>query len=477
MKKKKLSPVWREIGVDLDTPVSVFLKLQRTGAKFLLESVEKGEKLGRYSFIGLNPSSVLKIEKEKMILDGQEIFFQKKDFLRKLREIFLSCEIISDQEFPPFIGGWIGYLGYDVIRFFEKLPDQLSSDLDMPVGILYLVKNILVFDHLKHRAKVITLTTSQEEEQEALKRIERMIQAIHVPLDLEKETKKTFSASKPQSNFNKREFEKIVKRAKEYILAGDIFQVVLSQRFSGKTTASPLEIYRKLRMINPSPYMFYLDFNDFQLIGSSPEALVRLNKESASLHPIAGTKPRGKNPLEDNQFAEELLRCEKENAEHVMLVDLARNDLGRVCLPHSIKVMKKMNLEKYSHVMHLVSEVRGLLDSKYDSLDLLKSTFPAGTVTGAPKIRAMEIIEELEREKRGPYSGAVGYIGLDGNMDMCIAIRMIIHQEGRYYLQAGAGIVADSIPSMEYRETLNKMAGLYQAIQMSEEIENDLVDR
>jgi anthranilate synthase component 1 len=473
----KLSPVWREIGVDLETPVSAFLKLRKLGAKFLLESVEKGEILGRYSFIGLNPSSTLKIKKEKMILDGQEVYFQKKDFLKKLREILFSFKVTSDQEFPPFVGGWIGYFGYDVIRFFENLPYQLSADLDLPEAILYLIKDILVFDHLKHRAKVITLISSQEENQEALKRIERIVQALNAPLDLRENAKKAMPTKKPQSNFGKAEFEKIVTKAKEYILAGDVFQVVLSQRFSSEASASPFEVYRKLRMINPSPYMFFLDFNDFQLIGSSPEALVRLDRETASLHPIAGTRPRGKTPQEDSQLAEELFQSEKEIAEHVMLVDLARNDLGKVSLPNTIKIKEKMNLEKYSHVMHLVSEVRSKLNPKFDALDLFRATFPAGTVTGAPKIRAMEIIEELERIRRGPYSGAVGYFGLDGNMDMCIAIRMIIHWKGKYYLQAGAGIVADSIPSMEYKETLNKMAGLHQAIKLTEEKEDDFDDR
>lgn len=473
----KLVPVWREIGVDLETPISAFLKLQKSGAKFLLESVEKGEKLGRYSFIGLNPSSTLRIKEENISLNGQEISFQKKDFLQKLREILFAYRVIPDHELPPFLGGWVGYLSYDIIRFFEALPTYRCSDLDMPWGILYLVKDLLVFDHIKHRAKVLTLKNPEEKNHNAQERIERIVQAINSPLSLGMINQKTIHPKKPQSNFKKKEFEKMVSRAKEYILAGDIYQVVLSQRFSGETPASPLHTYRKLRMINPSPYMFYLDFNDFQLIGSSPEALVRLNKEKATLHPIAGTRPRGNNAQEDNQLAEELFQSEKERAEHVMLVDLARNDLGRVCLPHTIKVQEKMNLEKYSHVMHLVSEVKGTLDSHFDSLDLFGATFPAGTVTGAPKIRAMEIIEELEKTRRGPYSGGVGYFGLDGNMDMCIAIRMIIHQKGKYYLQAGAGVVADSVPSMEYRETLNKIAGLYQAIKMAEERKDDPADR
>ena len=472
----KLVPVWKEIGVDLETPVSAFLKLQKTGAKFLLESVEKGEKLGRYSFIGLNPASTLKIKDEKMTLNGKKISFKRSNFTNKLREILFTQKIISDQELTPFSGGWVGYLGYDIIRFFEILPFKLPSSLNLPEGILYLVKDILVFDHIKHRAKVIILKSSKDDSQKVSRRIERIVQAINNPLNLKRDTQKTIQPKKPQSNFKKKEFEKAVEKAKEYILAGDIFQVVLSQRFSSETSAFPFQIYRKLRMINPSPYMFYIDFDDFQLIGSSPEALVRLNTKTASLHPIAGTRPRGKNPQEDSQLAEELFRSEKERAEHVMLVDLARNDLGRVCLPHTVRVEEKMNLEKYSHVMHLVSEVRGVLGPHFDALDLFSATFPAGTVTGAPKIRAMEIIEELEKTRRGPYSGAVGYFGLDGNMDMCIAIRMIMHRKGKYYLQAGAGIVADSIPSMEYRETLSKMAGLYQAVKMSEEKEDDIVD-
>lgn len=472
----KLVPVWREIGVDLETPVSAFLKLQRIGAKFLLESVEKGEKLGRYSFIGLNPSSTLITEEGRMILDGCEISFQREDFLEKLRKIIFSYRVIPYQEFPPFLGGWVGYLSYDIIRFFETLPHHLSSEPNLPLGILYLVKDILVFDHLKHRARIIALKSSKENNRSALERIESTVQAIHSPLSLQIKGQRTVKPKSPQSNFKKKEFETIVTRAKDYILAGDIFQVVLSQRFSGETPASPFEIYRKLRMINPSPYMFFLNFNGFQLIGSSPEALVRLDKETASLHPIAGTRPRGKNAQEDTRLAEELVQSEKERAEHVMLVDLARNDLGRVSLPRTIKVEEKMNLEKYSHVMHLVSEVRSTLDPRFDALDLFAATFPAGTVSGAPKIRAMEIIEELERTRRGPYSGGVGYFGLDGNMDMCIAIRMIIHQKGKYCLQAGAGIVADSDPSMEYRETLNKMAGLYQAIRMAEEGKDAVAD-
>lgn len=478
MKIANLTPISKEIPVDLETPVSTFLKLQREGAVFLLESVEKEEQVGRYSFIGLNPCSVLKIMDQKMILDGHEISFQNLDFLEKLRKILFAYQVNSGNETSPFFGGWIGFLGYDVIRFFESVPTHPIADYLIPEGILCLVKDIVVFDHYKHRAKVITSISSQKERAGALKRMDQIVEVINTPLT--QNNAKVISQSKgkiPQPNFTKREFERAVEKALEYILAGDIFQVVLSQRYSGKTTESPLDIYRMLRMINPSPYMFYLDFGDFHLIGSSPEALVRLNKRTATLRPIAGTRPRGRTHEEDSQLAEELQHDEKERAEHVMLVDLARNDLGKVCTPHSIKINERMNVEKYSHVMHLVSEVRGELERDFDALDLFKAAFPAGTVTGAPKIRAMEIIEELEKVKRGPYSGAVGYFGLNGDMDMCIAIRTIFYRNGEYFLQAGAGIVADSRPWFEHKETLNKMAGMHQAIKMSEEKGDDIAHR
>ncbi len=477
MKKVKLFPVCREIGVDLETPVSAFLKLQKQGAKLLLESVEKGEQLGRYSFIGLNPSSILKIENDSMNWNGTIFPFKKREFIQNFRRIIYSHQMDSDQELPPFSGGWVGYLGYDVNKYLENLPSELPEEWILPLGVFYLVKDVLVFDHVKHRAKVISLVSSREEEQNALKNIKNIQLALEGPLPSNGKNRNMKHCKGPLANFKKGEFEKIVRSAKEYILAGDILQVVLSQRYSGETDAFPFDIYRMLRMINPSPYMFFLDFNDFHLIGSSPEALVRLNDKKATLHPIAGTRPRGESSIEDKKLEDELMSDEKERAEHVMLVDLARNDLGRVCLPGTIKVKKRMNLEKYSHVMHLVSEAEGIMGPNVDALDLLKASFPAGTVTGAPKIRAMEIIEELEKVKRGPYSGTVGYFGLDGNMDMCIAIRMIICRGKKYHLQAGAGIVADSVPSLEYKETINKMKGLYQAIKYAQERRNDFINR
>lgn len=470
MKKKRLFPVWHEIDVDLETPVSAFLKLKKLGAQFLLESVEKGEQIGRYSFIGLKPTACLKIEKEKLSLDDKVIPISKDNFVPKLRELLFAYELRPEPGLPPFIGGWIGYLGYDLVRFFESIPDACPSAIDLPEGILYLVKDVLVFDHLKHRAKVVSLCSSNLEAEKKSQEKEKLIQQLQLPWEESRlSTQGQPGPHEPVANFGKKEFEGVVRKAKEYILAGDIFQVVLSHRYAGITSTSPFDVYRKLRMINPSPYMFYLDFQDFRLIGSSPEALVTLKNRKANLCPIAGTRPRGRTLEEDQSLEKELFQSEKEKAEHVMLVDLARNDLGKVCLPHSIKLHEVMSLERYSHVMHLVSKVEGTLNDRFDALDLFQAAFPAGTVTGAPKIRAMEIIDELEKIRRGPYSGAVGYFGLDGNMDLCIAIRMIVHQGDRYYLQAGAGIVADSLPEFEYKETLNKMEGLYQAVKQAEE--------
>ena len=476
MKKVELFPYWKEIVADLETPVSAFLKLRGLGAKFLLESVEKGEKLGRYSFIGLNPLSTIRIDEGKIFVDGSRVNSEPQEFLEKLRRVVFSYEVLPKPELSPLIGGWVGYLGYDIVRFFEPVKLDLSDGLPLPEGVLSLMRDIVVFDHITHSVKIITLTDRREASEAVFKRIEGIKTALNRFLDLRGKLRKREKSKRPKGNISQGDFEGLVKKAKEYILAGDVFQVVLSQRFTGETSAPPFEIYRALRTINPSPYMFFLDFDDFQLIGSSPEALAKLRGGIASVHPIAGTRPRGKTPEEEKELEKELFQSEKEIAEHVMLVDLARNDLGKVCLPHSIEVKERMKLEKYSHVMHIVSEVIGRIDPRFDALDLFRAAFPAGTVTGAPKIRAMEIIEELEGMRRGPYAGALGYFGLDGNMDMCIAIRMIVYQQGRYYLQAGAGIVADSDPSAEYWETLNKMEGLYQAIKLSEG-EDDLTNR
>jgi len=468
-KKKKLTPVVKEILVDMDTPVTAFLKLQDKGAIFLLESVEKEERVGRYSIIGFKASHVLKIIDEKIWLNGAEMSSSREDFMTTMRDIFYRNEVKQESIRSPFVGGWIGYFGYGIARFFENIPSRLTPNSGLPEGIFHFVKETVIFDHFKKTAEIIALIDTESDHQKAQKRVEEIAREMAIPYKKKAGRKKPVTSA-PYSNFTERAFKRAVERALGYIFAGDVFQVVLSQKFTGNTSSHPFDIYRMLRSINPSPYMFYLNFDDFQLIGSSPEALVKLKDGTAMIRPIAGTRPRGKTHEDDIYLARELLHDDKENAEHIMLVDLARNDLGKVCLPHSIKVEEKMIVERYSHVMHLVSEVKGSLNPGCDALELFKAAFPAGTVTGAPKIRAMEIIEELEKEKRGPYSGAVGYFGLDGNTDLCIAIRMIVFQRGMYSIQAGAGIVADSIPANEYRETLDKMAGMFQAVKASEEL-------
>lgn len=475
MKKLNFRPIWKEINVDLETPVSTYLKLRHQGARLLLESVEKGEDLGRYSFISFNPSQVIRIKKNRIELNGHQISFTKENFLPTLRKLIFSYHLDVDESLPPILGGWIGYLGYELVPYFESVEFRDKPGLNLPDALLYLVKDILIFDHLKHSAKIITLKEPRETKQEALRRIDLIVKTLEKPLPLSSlsstpiHSQKSNLFSLAPLSFDRRKFYKKVEKIKGYILAGDIFQAVISQRIKRETKIGPFQIYRALRTVNPSPYMFFLDFGDFQLIGSSPETLVKLTNGMALVHPIAGTRPRGKTLEEERQLEEELLANEKELAEHIMLVDLARNDLGKVCLPHSIKLEEMMNIEKYSHVMHIVSRVTGTLHPELNALELLKAAFPAGTVTGAPKIRAMEIIEELEECQRGPYAGAIGYFGLGGNMDMCIGIRIIIYCHGIYYLQAGAGIVADSEPEREYLEVINKMQGLEKAIKLAEE--------
>jgi len=469
-------PVVEEIPGDLETPVSAFLKLKKYGAKFLLESVEMGEKLGRYSFIGLEPKIKIKITEENLILEENDLRctlpFEQNDPLLSLKKI-LETFSIEKTDFPRLLGGLVGYLSYDYVRFLEKIPNRTRDNLNLPIALFYLVDKLLVFDHLQRKIKLVTLTDNIAPVRvgKERKRLNEIIEQLHSPLELDKSIFKT-SSNEICSNFPKEGFCQQVLKAQEYIKSGDIYQLVFSQRLSGTTKANPFQIYRALRMLNPSPYMFYLDFDDFKLVGSSPEVLVKLENGTALVRPIAGTRPRGLTEEEDLKLTDELLNNEKEKAEHIMLIDLGRNDLGRCCQFGSVKVTDLMMVEKYSHVMHLVSQVEGKLNSGQDQFDLFKAAFPAGTVTGAPKIRAMEIIEELENEKRGPYAGAVGYFSLTGNMDMCITIRTIILKEEksshRFFLQGGAGIVFDSIPEKEYQESLNKIEALKKAIKMAE---------
>jgi anthranilate synthase component 1 len=456
------------------------MKLRGSGPSFLLESVEKGEQVGRYSFLGIEPTSVITASEGQVAVTGQDgeqqISAPGRDPLAAARSILSRYHPVSSDELPRFFGGMAGYLAYDAVRFFERVELPPGPGLQLPDAIFLLANVVVIFDHVKHRLLVVAnahLDGSPTAAYEAAKqKIDETVARLHQPKLLTSSTAGRSATSPPswRSNFAQAEFEAAVRRAKEYISDGDIFQVVLSQRLSRRTSADPLTIYRALRMLNPSPYMFFFELPDnLSLIGSSPEMLVRLDEGVAQVRPIAGTRPRGATQSEDEALAQELMADPKECAEHVMLVDLGRNDLGRVCRYGSVQVPEMMLVERYSHVMHIVSSVQGELRSDLDAFDLLRAAFPAGTVSGAPKVKAMEIIAELEGERRGPYAGAVGYFGYSGNMDTCIAIRTIIMQDGVAHMQAGAGIVADSDPTREYHETLSKAQALLEAVDIAEQ--------
>jgi len=469
----KLQVVVKELPADLETPVSAYLKLKDSGARIILESVEKGNILGRYSFIGFEPDSKILIDWEKTTIstksDNQEIIHKdSNDTFMLLRKILDQNRIKSEASLPPLLGGAVGYISYDFIHLLEKIPNSTKDTLNLPLAMFYMIDSILVFDHVQRRLKIMCLATeaSKNLADEKIAHIEKLLKA---PLDHNAPQTNLERSPEASSNFTKDEFCDKVLEIKKHIEAGNVYQLVLSQRFEGQTKADPFMIYRALRMLNPSPYMYFLNFDEVNLIGSSPEALVRLENGLSTVRPIAGTRPRGANEAEDRKLEEELLNDEKERAEHVMLVDLGRNDLGRCSEIGSVKVTDFMKTERYSHVMHITSNVTGKLKQDLDQFDLFRATFPAGTVTGAPKIKSMQIIEELENIKRGPYAGAVGYFSLSGDMDWCITIRTILMQGEKYFLQAGAGIVADSIPENEYQETRDKLAALKKAIEIAEE--------
>ena len=481
-RENNLIPLYSEILADLDTPVSAFLKLDDGNYSYLLESVERGEKLGRYSFIGIDPFLVFQSMSRKASVfyptGKSEEYEIDKDPLDFLKQIMRRFRVVSLPQLPIFFGGAVGYVGYDVIRFWEKIPHVGKEDLNLPECFFILTKNVIIFDHLDHKIKLVGYAFLNGESpakiyQQTAERIEKIIYKLSRRLPQISQTRvcpqNKSQKEKVLSNFTPQEFEGCVREAKEFIKAGDIFQVVLSQRFSRKIDVSPFEIYRVLRSLNPSPYMYYLKCGDFSLVGSSPEILVRKEGKRVVLRPIAGTRPRGKSDQEDTKLASSLLNDKKEKAEHIMLVDLGRNDLGRVCQYGTVKVKELFSLERYSHVIHLVSEVEGMLRKEVDQFDLLRACFPAGTVSGAPKVRAMQIIEELEPSKRGPYAGALGYFSFSGNMDTCIIIRTVIVSGDTAYIQAGAGIVADSIPEREFEETQNKAKALIRAIEIAEE--------
>jgi len=478
-KKGNVIPVYKEINADLDTPVSAFLKINKDGHVFLLESVEGQENVARYSFLGTRPSLVFKSKGRNIEItyphkNSSKRFVTKSSPIDEIKKIMSPFRAVPVKGLPRFCGGMVGFIGYDTVRFFEELPDKNPDELKVPDAVLVLTDTLLIFDHVNHNIKIVSNVILPKEKastkkkaalyNKAVKRIESIQADFNRPF-VETKIKVLPQKIKFTSNFKKNEFEDAVREAKKYIKKGDIIQVVPSQRFRVKTDRDPFMIYRSLRSLNPSPYMYFLRLKDMCLVGASPEMLVRCEDGVIETRPIAGTRPRGKSEEEDRRLAKELINDKKERAEHLMLVDLGRNDLGRVSRVGTVEVDEFMSVEKYSHVMHLVSDVKGRLDNKrYDIYDVLKATFPAGTVSGSPKIRAMEIIDELEKTRRGPYAGCVGYFSFSHNMDTCITIRTILIKGKYAYIQAGAGIVADSVPEKEYFETVNKARALIEAI-------------
>jgi anthranilate synthase component 1 len=463
-KQGYLVPVCREVAAGDETPVSACLKVKRGDYCFLLESVEGGGKAARYSFIGTEPYRVLSTR------EGD-----KADPLELIAGEMSKYRLAPVSGLPDFGGGAVGYLAYETVRRLEELPAPESDPLNLPESVFMLADSLLIFDHANKKIKIVSCARpdgdTESSYRKAVEKINELAKRLEKPLKPTPAAAAAVEPSKISSNLTRAEFEANVEKAKRYITEGEAIQIVLSQRLSRPTTARPLDIYRALRHINPSPYMFFLDFKDFQLIGSSPEILVRAINGTVTTRPLAGTRPRGKTPEEDKRLEEELRNDEKERAEHIMLVDLGRNDIGRVSLPGTVRVSELMDVERYSHVMHLVTNVEGKLRPELTTFDALRACFPAGTVSGAPKIRAMKAIAELEPDKRGPYAGCVGYFSFSGGMDTAITIRTIVTQNGTAYVQAGAGIVYDSVPEREYQETMNKARALIKAIEQAEATE------
>ncbi len=473
-----LIPLYREILADFETPVSAFAKIDHGPSAYLLESVEGGEHWGRYSFLGCGSPLVLKEERGLCVLSrGTKVTRAPvaANPLDHLRELMAEYRPVTVPGLPRFVGGAVGYLGYDLVRHFEDIVPRRKDSLELPEFGFLLTETLLIFDRVAQTIKVVAnahVPSRSEVElrrayREAAGRIERMIARLKQPLRRSR-PKQRRSPLTFTSNMSRAEFEKMVVRTKDYIQAGDIIQGVLSQRWETRIQTTPFQIYRALRAVNPSPYMYYLRVAGVELVGSSPETLVRCEEGTIAVRPIAGTRRRGDTDEKDRVLERELLADAKERAEHIMLVDLGRNDVGRVAKTGTVRVEQLMRVERYSHVMHIVSDVTGELDPGRSVYDVMKACFPAGTVSGAPKIRAMQIIEELEPTRRGPYAGAVGYVSFSGNMDTCINIRTIVIKGNRAYIQAGAGIVADSDPDREYDETCNKAKAMMKAIELAE---------
>jgi anthranilate synthase component 1 len=471
-----LIPIYREILADMETPVSAFRKVDDGLNSFLLESIEGGEKWARYSFLGSGPARIFRCRDRyyELVCGGQvEQCGESDDPIAELQALLATYRPVEVEGLPRFFGGAVGYLGYDMVRFVEDLPDKNQRDSENWDACFLLTEGLLIFDNMRQKIKVVCniLLANGEKPQAAydrgVTRIEELIEQLRQPLPHRIAQRHEHAEQELTPNFTPEAFRAAVEGCKEYIRAGDIFQVVLSQRFEGTLQADPFDIYRALRTINPSPYMYYLRFGENLVVGASPEVLVRKEGEQVEVRPIAGTRPRGASPEEDQRLEAELLADPKERAEHIMLIDLGRNDVGRVARGGSVEVSELMVIERYSHVMHIVSNVRGILREGLDAFDVFRAAFPAGTLSGSPKIRAMEIIDEFEPHRRGIYGGAVGYFSYSGNMDLAIAIRTLLVERDRILLQAGAGIVADSDPEMEYQETLNKARGVRRAIDMA----------
>ena len=475
-KQGNLIPVYDVFPADLLTPVSAYLRIAQ-GARysFLLESVEGGEKIARYTFAGAHPEEVFRYANGACVLESRDrIVWEERNpvtFLRARMERFRPVRLPG---LPPLVAGAIGYFSYDMVRLIERLPKRLRDDIGLYDAVLMFYHGIIAFDHLQHRLWIVrnAFTDGEGSLRAKYNAAVREIRETRAQLEKAAPAEKAAAPSQKRpaalrvtSNFRRQEYLDAVRKSKNYIRAGDIFQVVISQRFSAKTQADPFQIYRELRALNPSPYLFFLQMNDVAVVGSSPEMLVKVQGRDVFYRPIAGTRWRGKDEAEDQRLEKEMLASEKERAEHIMLVDLGRNDLGRVCEYGSIKPEKLMTVERYSHVMHLVSSLRGRLRDDVDCFDALMACFPAGTVSGAPKVRAMEIIEELERTRRGIYAGGVLYLDFAGNLDSCIALRTMVVKNGVAHVQAGGGIVADSTPEGEYEESVNKAKALFKALE------------
>lgn len=468
-----LIPVYDVFSADLLTPVSAYLRLAQ-GARysFLLESVEGGEKIARYTFAGANPEEVFRYAAGACVLENRNrMIWEERDPISFLREHMAKFRPVRVPGLPPLVAGAIGYFSYDMVRLIERLPKRLRDDIGLYDAMLMFYRGLIAFDHVRHRLWIVRNVYTEgpgslrTKYNAAVQEIHRTRELLQAPVEGEKPRKETVRKLKIISNFKRSEYLQAVRKSKEYIRAGDIFQVVISQRFSTKTKAHPFDVYRELRALNPSPYLFYLQLNDVHVVGSSPEMLVKVQGKDVFYRPIAGTRWRGTDEAEDLALEKEMLASEKERAEHIMLVDLGRNDLGRVCEYGSVKVEKLLTVERYSHVMHLVSSLRGLLRDDVDCFDALMAAFPAGTVSGAPKVRAMEIVEELEKTRRGIYAGGILYLDFAGNLDSCIALRTMVIKNGVAHVQAGGGIVADSTPAGEFDESVNKSKALLKALE------------